>query len=338
MEDFDRIAKLLTPRGSKRGTAPPAVTVKSLARLRYQDQLAALADARHSVLRWWWEYLRLSRDYWMVCQTSKPEQAQTLDSQLAKVYDSFGNIWDIDFDRWWLDRGVAAFAEHEPLLDVSVLPRDPEVLAMMADGHDHLWVNIPVNLRRRTIMLRIGQLLDAHETQRTVGSQLELSRARFRVNPVWFRLHTLATMHDVYCLHRALIDQPAYHARHPDPSKQALYERRADLFRIGKLLRLSPSNARSTGDRSQQQMRYNRMRATVGRFLSRARLLIAQVELGQFPVFKAITPSGAPRFTQAQLARHRKLDAQWWSLELGATTATSRAADAKQIHYNEYRS
>jgi hypothetical protein len=311
--------------------------IKALGTRRSANAEAELEKARNSVLRWWWEYLRLSRDYWMVCQTSRGS-AKTRDDSLARVYEAFGDVWSADFDSWWLDRGYEGFAELTGPPRVKQVPRfragrDREPIAYR---DDQLWLAIPLTLTRATIMRQIGKILDEpeHQAQRP-ENRLALSTATFKVNPVRYRLRTLQLMHDVYCLHRELIEKPRYLVAtqvHPD---DAAYRQRADVFRIGQLLGVSPVNARFASDRDEQKLRHNRMRSTVGRFLTRSRLLIANVEIGQFPVFKP-APSTQFRFTEQQVDRHRELEPQWWALELQATMGGVRVEDAKRLHYSGY--
>ena len=92
-------------------------------------------------------------------------------------------------------------------------------------------------------------------------------------------------------------------------------ETRADLFRIGKLLRLSPSNESLSGEPEIVRARLNRMRVAVSRLLKRSELLISNVEVGIFPSYKAVELS-TPRFNARQLEQHKELESKWWELTL----------------------
>ena len=76
-------------------TEPRRPLIKALGPRSLESAEQELAEARTSVLRWWWEYLRLSRDYWMVCQTTSFGSARTLDRKLEEVHESFGNVWEL---------------------------------------------------------------------------------------------------------------------------------------------------------------------------------------------------------------------------------------------------
>lgn len=310
---------------------PPEHLLKGLGRVRFRNAEDSLQQAREGIHRWWWEFLRLSKDYWLVCQTTQRHRPETQDRQLARVYKSFGDVYNCSFDEWWLERGTRVFREQEKFPKVKEVPRNPRERFAHKILDDHIWVDIPLKLSRRTIQKQIGKILDAYEDQR-LNNRLELSTSEFKINPVLFRLHTLQKMHEVSSLHRELVDKPrALQAL----GQQAAYQRRADLFRIGKLLRVSPSNEVLAGDSSVRAQRLNRMRASVGRLLKRTELLIANVEHGVFPSFKSVASAEMPRFNARQLAMHAELEEKWWTLDLTSSLSAGKLENAKRVHYQE---
>ena len=309
----------------------PEHLLKGLGRVRFRNAEDSLLEAREGVHRWWWEFLHLSKDYWLVCQTSQRHRPETQDRELARVYRAFGDIYNCTFDEWWLNRGTRVFREQEKFPRVKEVPRHPRERSEHKMLGDHIWVDIPLKLSRRTLQRQIGKILDAYEDLR-LNNRLELSTSDFKINPVLFRLHTLQKMHEVFSLHRELVDKPR--------ALQALgqtgaYQRRADLFRIGKLLRVSPSNEKLTGYPDEIAQRQNRMRASVGRLLKRTELLIANVEHGVFPSFKPQVAPETRRFNARQLAMHAELEAQWWALDLTSALSAGKLDDAKRVHYQE---
>ena len=42
-------------------------------------------EASTSLRRWWWEYLRLSKDYWFLCRTCAEDKPETYDDALADI-------------------------------------------------------------------------------------------------------------------------------------------------------------------------------------------------------------------------------------------------------------
>ena len=311
-------------------TAPEHL-LKGHSRVRFRNAKDSLDVVKEGVHRWWWEFLRLSKDYWLVCQTSHNRIAQTKDRELAKVYRAFGNIHECTFEQWWEDRGTWVFREQERFPKVQEVARSIRDRTSSMPQPDQTWVSIPLKLSRRTIQRQIGKILDAYEDQR-LNNRLEMSTSKFKLNPVQFRLHTLRKMHEVHSLHRELIEKPA--------ALKALkrsqeFERRADLFRIGSLLRVSPSNESLRGDTEEIFKRQNRMRASVSRLLKRTELLIANVENGVFPSFKPVVSDGKSRFTSAHLEMHKELEEQWWTLDLTSALSVGKIEEARRIHYQE---
>ena len=290
-----------------------------------------MPEVREGIHRWWWEFLRLSKDYWLLCQTSQRHRPETQDRQFARVYRAFGDIYATNFDDWWIERGSWVFREREAFPKVVELPRNPRERVSHKLLEDHIWVDIPLKLSRRTIQRQLGRILDAYDEQR-LSNRLALSSSAFKINPVQFRLHTLKQVHELHNLHRELILKPK---AMESLGKSTAYQHRADLFRIGKLLKVSPSNENLRGDPTEIAKRQNRMRASVSRLLKRGELLIASVEQGIFPSFKAHPPAQQPRFNSRQLEAHKELEEAWWQLDLTSSLSAVRLEDARRIHYEE---
>lgn len=312
-------------------TPTPEHLLKGQSRVMFRSPEDSLGVVKEGVHRWWWEFLRISKDYWLVCITSKNGRIETQDKELAKVYRAFGNVYDCSFEQWWIDRGSWVFRETDPFPKVKEVARSPRERAAHRYESDRLWVDIPLKLSRRSIQRQIGRILDQHEDQR-LSNRLEMSTSKFKLNPVQYRVLTLKKMYEVKALHRELISKPtAVEAN----KKNAAYAKRADLFRIGKLLRVSPSNETLTGDAGKNFEKQNRMRASVSRLLKRSELLIANVEQGVFPSFKPVKPTESKRFNARQLEMHKELEAQWWSLDLTSSLSAGKIDDARRVHYEE---
>ncbi len=298
---------------------------------RHKKPETTLQEAQTSIYRWWWEYLRLSKDYWLVCQTSTKAMVKTEDQQLRRVYRGFGDIYSCTFDDWWLERGYRLFTEQEKFPKVVEVPRSPTERQRQTPADDKIWIEVPLKLSKRTIQKQLGNLLELHEQNR-LTNRLFLSTSDFKINPAQFGLHTLQKIHDVHALHRELIEKPKWLRVHQS-EKQGAGDR-ADLFRIGKLLRLSPSNESMRGEPDEVRARLNRMRVAVSRLLKKSDLLIANVEQGVFPSYKPVTPS-APRFNARQLAQHAELESKWWELDLTTQLGTDKLERVKAVHYDE---
>jgi hypothetical protein len=306
--------------------------LKGMPRLRYRRPEDSLADARTSLRRWWWEFLRLSKDYWLVCQTSKGKPMAATESQeLRRIYRAFGDIYACTFDEWWLDRGYRLFSEVEKFPKVQEVPRRPNERERQVPAPDKIWVEVPLKLSKRTIQKQLGKLLEKHASER-LARRTELTSAEFKINSVPFGTHTLHKVHDLHALHRELIEKPKWLKKHqPDKLDGAA---KADLFRIGKLLHISISNESLLVEPSEAHKRINRMRVAVSRTLKRSHQLIANVERGIFPSYAPVGDTEV-RFTPRQLARHKELESQWWELNLISELSAEKLNAVKRIHYEE---
>lgn len=302
---------------------------KGIGRLRSRTIEEELSYARTSVRRWWWEYLRLSKDYWLICQTSSSiNNPRTTDDGMRWLYRKFGDIYSVDFDAWYQRTGSRIFREQVELPKVLEVADD---LSNLTEGRDgKLLIEIPLSLSQATINRQINRLLKQHIDERPTN-KLETSKSEFPINPVLYRLPTLQKMHEVWCLHRELIAKPVALSEAIDK-----YSTKGDLFRIGKVLRLSPANESPADDPFIHHKRLNIMRATVSRYLSRANMLISNVELGKFPVFKKA--SSVERFSKGQRESHIELEKLWWDLNLTSTLSGTKVEDAKKIVYSWYGS
>ena len=300
---------------------------KGIGRLRSRTIEEELSYARTSVRRWWWEYLRLSKDYWLICQTSSnPMNPRTTDEGMRWLYKKFGDIHSVDFDTWYEKKGSYLFREQVELPKVMEVADDLSNLSEERDGK--LLLEIPLSMSQASINRQINRILKKHISERPTN-KLETSKSEFPINPVLYRLPTLQKMHEVWCLHRELIAKPVALGDAVDK-----YSTNGDLFRIGKVLRLSPANESPAEDPFIHHKRLNIMRATVSRYLNRANMLIGNVEIGQFPRFTKISP--IERFSKGQRESHAELEKLWWDLDLASTLSGTKIEDAKKIVYSWY--
>lgn len=305
--------------------------LKGLRKLRYKKPEESLEDVRNSVRRWWWECLRLSKDYWLVCQTTQGQNIATQDEKLRRVYRRFGDIYKTNFDEWWVERGYRIFSEEEKFPKVKEVPRRPSERERQFPTEDKIWVEIPLKLSTRTIQKNIGRLLNEYESIR-LNRRIELTTAEFKINPVQFGTKILQKVHEVYALHRELIEKPKWLKQH---KPEALRETsKADLYRIGKLLKVSPKNESMSGTPDEVRARHNRMRVAVSRNIQKAELLIANTERGIFPSYEEVVLN-EQRFTQRQLDQHKELESKWWELNFISELSVDKLSGVKGIYYDE---
>lgn len=301
---------------------------KGIGRLKSRSIEEELINARTSVRRWWWEYLRLSKDYWLICQTSSSAMnPRTIDDGMRRIYRKFGDIFSVDFDTWYVKTGSHIFMEQVSLPEVEEIKADFSNLKELREGR--LLLDIPLSMTQRSISKQINRILKQHQNER-LKNVLGASQSQFPINPIKFRLLTLQRTHEVMCLHRELIAKPVALGEVEDK-----YSTKADLFRIGKALRLSPSNEMLTNETNIKHQRINRMRATVGRYLTKGNLLVANVEKGIFPSYKPCE-NKSELFTKKQKESHVELEKLWWDLDLSSQLSSTKIEHARKIAYNWY--
>jgi hypothetical protein len=279
--------------------------------VRFKSREEELAAARASIKRWWWEYLRLSQEYWMVCKF----KGHTLDPHLRRVWERFGEIHNTTFDEWWLRKGSRVFGEQDPLPKVRLLEENQTIRPQARQ--DRVFIEVPLVLRQATAQRQIGRILKAALSTREFSrprNVLETSTAEFRINPVLYRLEVLKKTHEVWCAHRELVVKPKLIKSIARSGKQD----RVDLFQLGKKLNLSPSNALISDNYDIRIKRQNRMRATVSRYIRRANLLIYHVARGNFPVQNALPKTQLEIFPKSCLRKFMNLDLEqeWLALDL----------------------
>ncbi|NBY54223.1 MAG: hypothetical protein EBQ48_02490 [Betaproteobacteria bacterium] len=308
--------------------------LKGLPRLRYRRPQESAMPAKDSLYRWWWEFLRLSKDYWVLTQTTaNPWQLRTRDEELIRVYRRFGDVFSLSFESWWEERGYRAFRERDPFPKVTEVARLGRDRVPRNPDHDHLWLDVPLKLSQRTIQRQVSRILKAHAEQRLSDRRL-LTTAEFQIQPTRLSARLLQRTHEVYCLHRELIAKPmALNRLKGIKRHRADYAQRADLFRIGKLLRLSPSHE-GLSNEATRFANQNRMRVAVSQLVKKAQWLIANCERGLFPSYEPYAPP-ADRFTDRQRREALELEAAWWALDLHSEASADKLASLRMIHYEE---
>ncbi len=302
---------------------------KGMDQFRHATMEAEIRDASTSIRRWWWEYLRLSKDYWLLCQTTKGGVPNTYDERLAQVYRDFGNIYDCSFEEWWRRTGSDLFREQK------LPPRVQQITsvesAISGDRAGKILVEIPLQLSKETVQKQINIILESFQGRRP-SNRLETSTSRYPINVTLARLNVLQKSHEVYCLHRELIAKPTAMAQSNMTRLDQEFQERANLFKIGVALGISQSNESLIGTKEQIDRRANSMRQMVWIHMKRAKALIANVEHGVFPDDE-VPEERPPRFSSKQDAEHMELEARWWELDLSSPLSENKLGKARRIHY-----
>ena len=241
---------------------------KGMRRFRYRQDATLLQDAARSPYYWWWAYLRLSKDYWWVCQRNGVAD----DLRLRAMYSDFGKVYEMTFEQWWDRRGLRLFSEQLALPAVrEINPRDPQ----FSRGFDrHLLLEIPINLTERTIIAQVRKLIRQHPervVERVSTAQRKLAKL------IGIRQDVIESAHAVWRLHYESRDGRVTEKIGQTTGSKSLYQ-------IGKELRLVRSCMPAvTDDAKRAAMRVNGMKVAVSRMLTRANNLIENAAVGVFP-------------------------------------------------------
>ena len=218
------------------------------------DELAAAKD---SYYYWWWAFLRESDEY---RQARKGEGTEAM----LQMADDFGQLGD-HFPTWWFKRGRDIFAEKMAFPQVRKL--HSKDLENYEPNKNKLMLEIPLTIRRSTLLKQINKILDAeHE-----GAALRLhkfSQAQRRIYPKQrIRKTTFKPILDVWQMRKTDTDMP--------------------FWQIGELLRLSPSFIVGPADDTDTvAYKHRNMTLTVQRLYRKAQALIKFAARGDFPRFR----------------------------------------------------
>lgn len=268
----------------------------NLSNQKYSQLGLEIAAAKRSLYYWWWRYMRLSSDYWWLCQ----QKGRTLDKQFASTYKLFGDVFVKDFGDWWADRGTQVFSyEVDPpkveLISVKEMQWVPPIKWIQP-------VMVPLHLTKSEILAQLNELLKDHEPKplpKSIATGHEVEDLR------GVRKQVIIDAHRAWCLNDAInratitgnLDRPERLTQHW----------------IGKQLGLEPEPDKAKVIRQVQTEKYERLaiRVKVNRYLSKANNIIANVELGKFPVMTQVPER--ERWSKKQLAeKEGALAARQW--------------------------
>jgi hypothetical protein len=255
---------------------PNQPVYKGLRRFRYADSADELRDAWASPYRWWWSYLRLSKDYWWVCQ----QKGETLDSELRRMWEDFGNVFASSFDDWWKKKGRALFAEQVRLPHVRKI--DNQLSNLSADAARHVLVEIPLNLTERTITRQVLAIVRA-DANRKIKPVSAATRQLCKLRGI--RMAVLNDAHDIWCLN--LLVQLA---KQPKSTIGKPFDHMTSQ-QLGAAVRLVRScMPKPTDGEDLERKKRNGMKVAVSRMLTRVDALVANAEIGRFPSVEPVAP------------------------------------------------
>ncbi len=274
----------------------PNRQLKSSPNITYKNEEDELRGALESVQRWWWEYLRLSKDYWWVCK----ERGDTLDKELKAMWQDFGDVYRFSFEYWWRHQGRQIFVEQIKLPHVKKLD---EYFSNVSPTRDnYLIVEIPLNLSERTIARQVLAEIRKHPNRiaATKNQRGRISNAKRPLAKLaGVRKDILKRAHAIWCVNHLV-----KLAKQEGSSIGAPFNKMT-THQMGVGFKLVKNCMPRAGDGIEGgRKKRNGMKVAVSRMLVRADALIANAEIGKFPSFDKVEPR--LRWTDEQ---QRELDA-----------------------------
>ncbi len=226
---------------------------------RQTNEIAA-HDAESSVYYWWWAFMRLSPVFWY----ARTYGVRPTDPQIAAAYELVGDMSDANFARWWLETGSKIFAEANRPAVVRLIDIDNTDRVDLYEKS--VLVEIPLTIRKATILKQVKDLLNEHHQ----GRGLDLastSQAALKLHTKRYRLRTME--HEYWVLLYRL-----------------LYEN-IETWRIGDRLQIAPHLRVRGVDRrtfpTNASSPFDKLHSLTGRYLYKAKHMLANVERGSFP-------------------------------------------------------
>ena len=214
--------------------------------------------AKNSYYYWWWRFLGESDEYRRAETGSKKEP-------YASLFRDFGRIRNNSFEYWWQARGRDIFSEPVAIPKV----REMENMELASDEmpDDFLYIEIPLKIRKQTILRQINKLLDKKHDGRELNL-LKLSKARRKLYAKQrIRFTTFEPIMAVW------------QARKANPEKT--------WWEIGSDLKLNRAyEATERDDENDIKHKQRMMTLIVQRLYRKAQALIKFAALGDFPRFR----------------------------------------------------
>lgn len=283
---------------------------RNLSRRNYELKRDELAAAKRSLYFWWWKFLRLSPDYWWLCQ----QKGKTRDKEFAKTYRDFGDVFDVygDFDLWWGAHGEGLFAYQ--LSPPKVNFYDDNEITLRRRRRWYYLVMVPKFFTKTEVLKQLDTLFDRFQPE---AFPEELSSRRSMASLQGIRKPVLIEAFKVWCLNAAIQRGKA------DGSLQQ--PQRYTQFWIGKTLGLREADGRvKRYDKRKEDCENLAMRVKVNRYLSKVHALIRNVEVGIFPSVRMPEPRRYWTLQQERDLQKAIKDGLWLSPEAASEEITCR--------------
>lgn len=133
----------------------------------------------------WWRCLNASQEYLECCGKGGKNHP------LADTYALFGDV-TVSWTAWWGNIGKRIFSERRQYPKVRAIDQNKVLNKLEVEPKNFLILDVPLNLRRVTILEQINKLLDEHHNgknldvraQSTALVQLETTKLQHKTIPL----------------------------------------------------------------------------------------------------------------------------------------------------------
>ncbi len=270
---------------------------KGISGFTARNHFDLLVKAADSPYRWWFESLRCSKDYWWVCK----QRGKTLDPDLKRVYQAFGDVFAQSFAHWFIYTGYALFQEQ--VAPPKIERFDDRTVRDFLHSSNRIFLSVPIDISEKTLKKQFLEIV------RELGKrQIRSGDAQFKLLKVkGIRLKVLEMALRVWHMRSTLEQERVQHSEESDTLNKNLYD-------IGAELGISPQHKRRVGEPIATRILKERvMRVAVIRMTNRAEALIANAEIGQFPSYEKIKPTKRWTAEQAKALDKAIAEGKWKS-------------------------
>ena len=137
--------------------------------------LAKSVPISECIYYWWFEYLKRSDKYKSACANGG--------KGMQKLYNDFGNIYEVEFWDWWKEKGVYLFGERRAAeIDEFITLEDAIDLRQEIEEGKYVLVAIPTNLKKTSIQKQLGMLLKELEVKPAYSSKAKYPLTKTKVD------------------------------------------------------------------------------------------------------------------------------------------------------------
>lgn len=204
----------------------------------------------------WWRCLNASNEYLECCAKGGKNHA------LADTYALFGDV-NVSWAQWWGNIGKRIFSERRQYPKVRAIDQDEALNKLEVETKNFLILDIPLTLRRVTILEQINKLLDEHHDGKNLDVRAQ-STALVQLETTKLQHKTIPT----------LVDVAEILYRNPD----------IQLYQLAQRAKLAEIHlGRKVQEENSAEQEKQRRQMAASRYKEQAKRLVYNAERGVFP-------------------------------------------------------